>query len=74
MPMVQVEVEKLKKSLKFMISSRCYSYNLNFSWAGVHLEITYWYNQMIHINTIFTLSTLLYETTYDNTVDKFCTA
>ncbi|KAG0441836.1 Gag-Pol polyprotein, partial [Dictyocoela muelleri] len=61
-PWVQGQVERLNQTLKFMISSRCYSDNLNFSWSCIHLEITYWYNQMIHGTTRFTPSQLLYGT------------
>ncbi|KAG0441254.1 hypothetical protein DMUE_1190 [Dictyocoela muelleri] len=73
-PWVQGQVGRLYQTLKFMISSRCYSDNLNFSWSSIHLEITYWYNQMIHSTTRFTPSQLLYGTTYKNTFDRFYTA
>lgn len=43
-PWIQGQVECLNQTLKFMISSKLFSENLNFCWSSIYSEIIYWYN------------------------------
>ncbi|KAG0435751.1 hypothetical protein DMUE_4555 [Dictyocoela muelleri] len=65
--------KRLNQTLKYMISSKCFTENLKFSRISVYLEITYWYNQIIHSTTRFSPSQLMYGSNFENTVDRFYT-
>ncbi|KAG0428928.1 KRAB-A domain-containing protein 2, partial [Dictyocoela muelleri] len=69
-PWVQGQVERLNQTLKFSISSTCFSLNIPGRWTRVYEEVTYSYNCFLHETTRHSPFELMFGRSVDDCLER----